>query len=491
MVVGIREHCCDDVVVSITGNAHEYALALAALEQNRLSGREPAIAATGGHLTKRIHRLLHPGRAIGSWLPLLAVGVFLVTAAVSLAALPRKSLQNASTDVQTQPATAPASSYSKWLDEDVVYIIEDPERAAFLKLATNDEREHFIQQFWERRRAPKCFLKKSITVGSPSPICIFKPRQAHPAGGPTAATCTSSTVRPIQIEAHPKGSPKPFATEVWFYSHIAGLGDNTSLTFIDTSGRGDFHLAPGSALTPDHPRQDPLSKDATIPECLYCPTPQYTDQARWANLQGNVVLRATIMPDGHAVDISVLDSLGLGLDEKAVEALRTWKFKPAYDKSGQAAPKTVPIQITFRLHPDNTSEAQPTTKSAAPSTAKFVLGDFKIDGEVHDRDGVRDRVLAGAKGVEKDNPQDLTSEVAEVEIRGDFQDRGYFKVVVHDPTWDALGVKDGKQRIRITAPITEGPQFRVGSFTFQSNSHETLANFPEETTSCAISPEHW
>ena len=57
-----RENCCDDVVVATSGNAHEYAVALAALEENRWSGREPAVAATGGNLVKRIRRLLYPQR---------------------------------------------------------------------------------------------------------------------------------------------------------------------------------------------------------------------------------------------------------------------------------------------------------------------------------------------------------------------------------------------------------------------------------------------
>ena len=62
-----RENCCDDVVVATSGNVQEYAVALATLEQNRWSGREPAVAATGGSLVKRIRRLLYPnGRmAIG------------------------------------------------------------------------------------------------------------------------------------------------------------------------------------------------------------------------------------------------------------------------------------------------------------------------------------------------------------------------------------------------------------------------------------------
>src|ERR1700752_1577828 len=44
-----------------------------------------------------------------------------------------------------------ATPYKKWLDEDVVYIISDTERRAFLQLQTNEERENFIEEFWQRR----------------------------------------------------------------------------------------------------------------------------------------------------------------------------------------------------------------------------------------------------------------------------------------------------------------------------------------------------
>src|SRR5207248_10168500 len=53
-----RENCCDDLVVATTGDAHEYAVALAALEQNRWATRETALAANGGTLVKRIRRML-------------------------------------------------------------------------------------------------------------------------------------------------------------------------------------------------------------------------------------------------------------------------------------------------------------------------------------------------------------------------------------------------------------------------------------------------
>ena len=58
-----REKCCDDLVVDASGNAHEYAAALAALEQTRWTANEAVLAATGGNLMKRIHRLLYQPKA--------------------------------------------------------------------------------------------------------------------------------------------------------------------------------------------------------------------------------------------------------------------------------------------------------------------------------------------------------------------------------------------------------------------------------------------
>src|SRR6202040_3209159 len=68
------------------------------------------------------------------------------------------------------------------------------------------------------------------------------------------------------------------------------------------------------------------------------------------------------------------------------------------------------------------------TSAARPAT-KVVLDDLKIEGDVHDRDGVRDRVLKAWKSREYDNGNELADEAAE-RIRADFQERGYFRVVV-------------------------------------------------------------
>jgi periplasmic protein TonB len=87
-----------------------------------------------------------------------------------------------------------------------------------------------------------------------------------------------------------------------------------------------------------------------VPICLYCPIPQYSDEARKAKYQGTVVLQVTITVDGRAVNISVVKGPGLGLEEKAIEAVKGWKFKPAVGPNGRPVPTVVPIEVTFRLY---------------------------------------------------------------------------------------------------------------------------------------------
>jgi len=86
-----------------------------------------------------------------------------------------------------------------------------------------------------------------------------------------------------------------------------------------------------------------------MPSCIYCPDPQYSDEARKAKYQGVVVLMVVITLDGRATNIQVVKSPGLGLDEKAIEAVRQWKFRPAVGPGGKAVPAQVPIEVTFRL----------------------------------------------------------------------------------------------------------------------------------------------
>ena len=87
----------------------------------------------------------------------------------------------------------------------------------------------------------------------------------------------------------------------------------------------------------------------SAPRALYQPDPEYSEEARKAKYQGVVVLWVIVGPDGRVHDMRVQRALGLGLDEKAMEAVKTWKFDPAR-KDGQPVAVQINVEVNFRLY---------------------------------------------------------------------------------------------------------------------------------------------
>jgi protein TonB len=87
----------------------------------------------------------------------------------------------------------------------------------------------------------------------------------------------------------------------------------------------------------------------TKPACVYCPVPDYTDQARKDKVEGAVVVQAVVTVQGRAENISVVRGLGSGLNEKAVDIVQKWRFKPAQTSDGHPVAVSVPMEVTFRL----------------------------------------------------------------------------------------------------------------------------------------------
>jgi periplasmic protein TonB len=87
----------------------------------------------------------------------------------------------------------------------------------------------------------------------------------------------------------------------------------------------------------------------SAPRALYAPDPEYSEEARKAKYQGVVVLWIVVGPDGKVHDMRVSRPLGLGLDEKALEAVKQWRFEPAR-KDGQAVAVQVNVEVNFRLY---------------------------------------------------------------------------------------------------------------------------------------------
>jgi GWxTD domain-containing protein len=148
-------------------------------------------------------------------------------------------------------------AYKDWLEKDVTYVITDEERKAFKKLATDDERERFIEEFW-RRRDPDpdtdenefkeeyyeriAYANEHFASGIPGWksdrgriwIMYGKPdeRETHPSGG--------SYDRP-SYEGGGNTTTYPF--EIWFYRYLAGVGSGVEIEFVDPTGSGEYRIA--------------------------------------------------------------------------------------------------------------------------------------------------------------------------------------------------------------------------------------------------------
>jgi TonB family protein len=91
-----------------------------------------------------------------------------------------------------------------------------------------------------------------------------------------------------------------------------------------------------------------IGAGVTAPSVLAKLDPEYTEEARVAKYSGTVVLTVEIFPDGTARNIRVVKALGLGLDEKAIEAINKWRFKPG-TKDGEPVTVMANIEVNFRL----------------------------------------------------------------------------------------------------------------------------------------------
>jgi TonB family protein len=86
------------------------------------------------------------------------------------------------------------------------------------------------------------------------------------------------------------------------------------------------------------------------PQCIYCPQPEYSDEARKAKYQGTVLLDVTVTADGRVVNPVIIKGPGLGLEEKALAQVRNWKMRAALGPGGKPVNCRVQIEVTFHLY---------------------------------------------------------------------------------------------------------------------------------------------
>jgi protein TonB len=86
------------------------------------------------------------------------------------------------------------------------------------------------------------------------------------------------------------------------------------------------------------------------PQCIYCPQPEYSDEARKAKYQGTVLLDVTVTADGRVLNPVVIKGPGLGLEEKALAQVKNWKMRAALGPGGKPVACRVQIEVTFHLY---------------------------------------------------------------------------------------------------------------------------------------------
>ncbi|MGD0507477.1 MAG: GWxTD domain-containing protein [Terriglobales bacterium] len=149
-----------------------------------------------------------------------------------------------------------SKTYRKWLDEDVRWIITDEERSAFMQLSNDEERDQFIEAFWQRRDPTPdteenefkeehyrriAYANEHFAAGIPGwksdrgrIYIVFGPAdeiESHPSGG--------SYERPMSEGG---GETSTFPFEQWRYRYLEGIGQEVIIEFVDTCMCGDYHM---------------------------------------------------------------------------------------------------------------------------------------------------------------------------------------------------------------------------------------------------------
>jgi periplasmic protein TonB len=125
-----------------------------------------------------------------------------------------------------------------------------------------------------------------------------------------------------------------------------GMGDGNGTGIGSGHGPG---LGPGWDGGVGNGPHRPGFNGVGYPICDYCPDAKYSEESRKAKFQGVVLLQVIVSADGHATNIEVVRGPGLGLEEQAVAAVKTWRFKPAFGPNRTPVPTRIAIEVQFRL----------------------------------------------------------------------------------------------------------------------------------------------
>jgi GWxTD domain-containing protein len=288
----LAEYACDDSVLAQIGDRREYARALLEIAyamksaHGRLLGDAMPMAKET-NVEKRLEQILDDTRTIPpafgrrGWVTVLvcSLPVAYLASTVELAPSQTRTVApvaepsrapSPSPEAKEKPVlliaqakstpparantvpTPAASPYQKWLDEEAVYIISDDERRAFNRFTNDEERQHFIEQFWLRRDPTPGTEENEMKDEHYRRIAFANDHlSATVPGWKTDRGMIYIKYGPPDAQDSYGVTPSTYPYEKWRYRYIEGFGPNAEFEFVDPTMTGRYHLT-----------QDPSEKEA-------------------------------------------------------------------------------------------------------------------------------------------------------------------------------------------------------------------------------------
>lgn len=182
--------------------------------------------------------------------------------------------------------------------------------------------------------APKQFVPPAAVIRNQDPKLVMEPTIIAPPDAPLPQLNSLALGDPLGKIGPPSngtGSGGGIGS-----GKGGGVGSGSGAGFGPGSGGG----VGGGAYR--------IGGGVSAPSLIFKVEPEYSEEARKAKFQGSVLLQVVVDDKGNPKDIKVVRPLGLGLDEKAIEAVQKWRFRPGF-LNGKAVPVQAMIEVNFRL----------------------------------------------------------------------------------------------------------------------------------------------
>jgi TonB family protein len=136
-------------------------------------------------------------------------------------------------------------------------------------------------------------------------------------------------------------------TAIYLICHALLLASSASAE----QAKESYVLIGGRAVRsrPHCTEKNPAPNCVSVPELVSSPPPTYSEEGRKAKIEGLVVLVLIVDEKGNPTNFRVISGLGMGLDEKAIQAVKGWKFEPAFGEDGKPVAAKIAVEVEFHL----------------------------------------------------------------------------------------------------------------------------------------------